>query len=150
MTWQISVLNQQQTRSIKSKEVKKLAASALEELGILECELGILLVGDAEMILLNEGYLQHEGSTDVITFCYNELPARGSTVRVLQGDIVICVDEALRMARRYGTSWQSEISRYVIHGLLHLCGYDDQVPEERREMKKKEGRLMKTIPPLKT
>jgi probable rRNA maturation factor len=53
------------------------------------------------------------------------------------------VDEALIQARRFRTSWQSEIVRYLIHGILHLQGFDDQRPADRRKMKREESRLLR-------
>jgi len=66
--------------------------------------------------------LRHAGATDVIAFDYS---IRASHLR---GEIFICVDEALVQARRFRTTWQSESVRYVVHGVLHLLGFDDRRP----------------------
>ena len=124
---------------------------------------GVHLVGSAEMTRLNQTYLHHEGSTDVIAFDYREsagqrphpggcgptpLPgarsSAGIAVRV-QGEIVICPCQAVRQARRFRTLWQAEIVRYAVHGLLHLLGYDDQEPHTRRVMKTVEDRLVREL-----
>jgi probable rRNA maturation factor len=109
-------------------------------------ELGIYLVGDKEMTRLNEGFLRHRGSTDVITFDYSETPVR-TTIRPpeLHGEVLVCLDEAIRQARRFHTSWQSELTRYIIHGLLHLCGYSDHTKARRRLMKQAENRLLRQL-----
>jgi probable rRNA maturation factor len=106
-------------------------------------ELGIHLVAAAEMARLNERFLQHAGSTDVITFDYADNARRvSSPVPAFCGEIFICLDEAVALARRFRTTWQSELVRYLIHGVLHLRGYDDQDPAARRRMKQVENRLL--------
>jgi rRNA maturation RNase YbeY len=63
----------------------------------------------------------------------------------LHGEIFVCVDEALLQARKFGTSWQSETVRYVVHGVLHLLGHDDLRAAARRGMKREEDRLVREI-----
>ncbi len=63
----------------------------------------------------------------------------------LHGEIFICVDEAIAQARKYAPRWQSEIVRYVIHGILHLLGHDDSRPAARRRMKREENRLLRRL-----
>jgi rRNA maturation RNase YbeY len=94
-----------------------------------------------ESTRLNEKFLQHRGSTDVITFDYGD----ASEPDLLSGEIFVCLDEAVKQARRFRTSWQSELVRYVVHGILHLCGYDDRKPRARRTMKREEDRLVKQL-----
>jgi probable rRNA maturation factor len=57
----------------------------------------------------------------------------------------VCIDDAILQAREFGTTWQSEITRYIVHGVLHLLGYDDLKPQLRREMKRAENRLMRLL-----
>jgi probable rRNA maturation factor len=104
-------------------------------------ELCLHLVEAAEMTRLNEKFLRHRGSTDVIAFDYGG----SKEARVLHGDVFICVDEAVTQARRFRTSWQSELVRYSIHALLHLRGFDDSKPARRRKMKQEENRLMRKL-----
>jgi probable rRNA maturation factor len=112
-----------------------------QELGREEYDLGFYLVDEHEMTHLNETFLQHKGSTDVITFDYCD-PGQPE---FLAGEIFICLDEARVQARRFRVSWQSELVRYVVHGLLHLSGFDDQRPAQRRSMKREEDRLLRAL-----
>jgi probable rRNA maturation factor len=57
----------------------------------------------------------------------------------------VCVVEAVLQARRFKTSWQSEIVRYIVHGVLHLIGHDDLKPQLRRRMKREENRLQRSL-----
>lgn len=127
---ELYIRNRQRSRKVDVKLLQNIAAAVLERSGREEYRMGILLVGDREMTRLNEGFLRHAGSTDVIAFGYtNHL---GSA---LHGEVFICMDEAVRQARRYRTSWQKEIVRYLVHGLLHFQGHSDDTPVQRRKMK---------------
>ena len=82
------------------------------------------------------------GATDVITFDYGKsggVPRPGPIL----GDIFICPAVAEEFAQKFKTSWENELARYLIHGILHLRGYDDSRPELRRIMKRKENHLIK-------
>ena len=102
-------------------------------------ELGVHLVAAPEMTLLNETFLHHTGSTDVITFNHAEENSTDS----IHGEIFICLDDAVKQADAFRTTWQSELARYVIHGVLHLRGFDDLTPSKRRVMKREENRLLR-------
>ncbi len=104
-------------------------------------DLGVYLVDASEITRLNESYLRHQGPTDVIAFDYAD-PGKSSA---LHGEVFVCVDEALIQAPRVRVSWQTELVRYVVHGVLHLCSYDDHATEARRRMKSVEGRLMRCL-----
>lgn len=150
--------NQQCLKKVDGGLLKRAAKFLLA--GLLrerDFAIGVTLVGETEMTRLNESFLRHKGSTDVITFDYSETrrkprsiagtlePKGGMGQRSpapLQGDVIVCVDEAQVQARRFHTSWQSEVVRYVVHGVLHLSGYDDRSTRERRLMKLEENRLV--------
>jgi probable rRNA maturation factor len=104
-------------------------------------EIGIYLVGSREMAQLNQTFLNHSGSTDVITFPYTDLKRD----HLLQGEIFVSVDDAMQQAHVFRTSWQAELVRYVLHGILHLQGHDDLKPAARRLMKREEDRLLKRL-----
>ena len=127
-------------------------------------ELSVHFIGDAEMRRLNERFARHAGTTDVLTFDYSDYdlpnrpapaPDRRRTRRTrtkaspggaaLRGECFICVPEAVRQAPRYGVAWQTEVTRYAIHGLLHLCGWNDDTASERRTMKSLENRLVRVL-----
>lgn len=134
--------NRQRARAIELRALRSALETLLEEmLRIPSYDLGVYFVGDAEMTRVNERFLQHAGTTDVITFDYNE-PGRSDW---LCGELFICVDEALVQARRFRVPWRTEVLRYLVHGVLHLRGYDDLSAPERRRMKREENRLVKHL-----
>jgi probable rRNA maturation factor len=142
----LSVANRQRTKKNNPRLLKQIVSALLTELAITQAELGITLVGAKEMARVNWQFLQHEGSTDVITFDHTEKrKAESGKRKVLHGELFICVDDAVAQAKEFKTDWQSEVVRYVIHGVLHLLNHDDLQPTARRKMKREENRLMRRL-----
>jgi probable rRNA maturation factor len=142
---QLRLRNQQTERRVNTAFLRKVTSSLLEtELGVPEYELSINLVSKSRMAALNEQYLGHEGSTDVITFDYSEGYGDASA-NVLTGEIFISVYDAMKQGREFKRSWQEEITRYIVHGILHVLGYDDLTSEKRRKMKQQENRLVRVL-----
>lgn len=158
MTGELCLRNRQRTRSVDLRLLRRIARTVLVNfLPPQQVELCIQLVAAPEMIKLNETFLGHAGSTDVITFdCSDpkfrfasgppQLETRNSKLKTsLSGEIFICLDDAVAQARRFQTTWQSEVVRYLIHGLLHLHGFDDSDSISRRRMKREENRILREI-----
>jgi probable rRNA maturation factor len=106
--------------------------------GIDSAEICIRLVSDRSMAGLNRRWLGHEGPTDVITF-----PLSDDGEPVLVGDIVVSTVTANRVAGELGWPARHELAYYVVHGLLHLAGYDDRTPADRRAMRAREKLAMR-------
>ncbi|HEY3931052.1 MAG TPA: rRNA maturation RNase YbeY [Verrucomicrobiae bacterium] len=140
----IIIANRQRVKKIDSRLLKEIASAILAELEIEHCELEINLLGTREMAAINETFLGHEGSTDVITFDYSEGKKLRRNVGV-SGEIFISVDDAIAQAKKFKTKWQSEIVRYIVHGILHLLGHDDLKPQLRSKMKREENLLLRKL-----
>lgn len=134
---------QNRTRErLKLALLRRVAVHILENiLSRRDYDMCVWLVADEEMIRTNEGRLRHKGTTDVITFDYGSQEP-GAT---LAGELFICLDEARRQADRYNATPGQELTRYLVHGLLHLTGYDDQQPADRRIMKSAENKFLKKL-----
>ena len=147
MNRSLFIKNRQRTIPINVRHLRWLTRSVLQDLLFIEdFDLAIYIVRAPQMAELNKTYLQHEGSTDVITFDYSELETRNPKPEtVLHGELFISIDDAVAQAREFRTTWPAELARYVIHGILHLRGYDDLKPAARRKMKREEDRLLKKI-----
>ena len=142
----VVIANRQRTKKINARLLKQIVGGLFAELKITEAELGINFVGAKEMAKVNWEFLQHEGSTDVITFDHSEKrKAESGKRKLLHGELFVCVDEAVLQAKNFRTSWQSEVVRYIVHGVLHLLGHDDLKPDLRRTMKRKENRLVRRL-----
>lgn len=142
-SFQIGIANDQRTQPVNVSALRQICATLLKEmLKIENGEIGIHLLAAPKMTWLNETFLQHKGSTDVITFDYSNNPPPEAT---MCGEIFVCVDDAVLQARRFRTNWQSEVVRYIIHGILHLLGHDDHCAAARRTMKREENRLLRSL-----
>jgi rRNA maturation RNase YbeY len=138
----LEVHSRQRSFPVNCRLLRKIALTFLSELRPNNnFELEINIISEPEMTLLNEKFLQHQGSTDVLAFDYKE-PSQPET---FHGEIFVCADQASIQSARYRTSWQNEVMRYVVHGILHLAGYDDHHPARRREMKRQEDRFLRYL-----
>lgn len=143
---ELQVRNRQREQALDVKFVRELTRALLEaELGLASYELGISFVSATRMAEMNQSFLQHEGSTDVITFNYRDGYEAKTESSGLAGEIYISVSDARRQAREFRTRWEEEIVRYIVHGILHLRGFDDLAPAKRTVMKREENRLVRQI-----
>lgn len=91
---------------------------------------------------MNKKYLGRAYATDVLAFDAREHAGRAPARATLAGDIIISVDVARTNARLYGVPFTRELALYVIHGILHLLGYDDHTPRDVKRMRRKEQQLL--------
>ena len=96
----------------------------------------INFVSSKEMMIINRKYLNHNYSTDIITFDYSQ------SKKNIEGEIFISFEDAASNAKKYGVKLKEEILRLVIHGFLHLLGFDDQSFKEKAVMKRLENQLV--------
>ena len=94
--------------------------------------LNFLIVGDKRMIHFNKTYLNHDYSTDIITFDNSEN-------KKISGDIVITIERVKENSKKYKVKLEDELRRVMVHGLLHLLGYDDKNEKEKKRIRKKEN-----------
>ena len=125
----VAVLNLQRGVRIPRQRIRRLAEAALSALGRLRAEVHLTFVSDAVIRRLNRQYRGASHATDVLAFTL-ETPG---FVRLL-GEVVVSAETARRQARRLGVPVGLELELLVVHGLLHLIGYDDRNPLEARLM----------------
>ena len=129
-------------------ELLDLAAFALKELLVDErAELEISLVDEAEMTRLHEEWMDEAGPTDVLSFPMDELRpnelSENDEVPVVLGDVVICPDVARKQGDTAGHGMEQELRILLVHGILHLLGFDYLEPEEEAEMFALQGKIVK-------
>jgi probable rRNA maturation factor len=132
----VAVANLQEVHPVDAKQLKAAVRKVLAEAGFERGEISIAVVDDQRMHELNRQYLQHDYPTDVLSFVLEEDDDS------LEGEIIVSADYASREAARFGWETKDELLLYVIHGSLHLVGYDDQTPEAKREMRQAEQRFL--------
>jgi probable rRNA maturation factor len=103
--------------------------------------MSVALVGDRRMGVLHEGFMGIAGATDVLTFELDH-DARG---RVVAGEVVVCVPYAVREAKRRGVEARKEVLLYALHGMLHLCGFDDRTDRDFAIMHRREDEILKRL-----
>ena len=111
--------------------VKAVAASYGKKVG----EIAYIFVDDEEILRVNREYLQHDYYTDIITFDYTE----GDTI---SGDLFISLDTVRTNAEQFDKPYDEELHRVIIHGILHLCGINDNGPGEREIMEQNEDEAL--------
>lgn len=121
---------------INKRIVHSIISGLKKELQFSISYLQINFVSPKKISEINENYLSHQGSTDIITFNYSEDPFN------LDGECYICVPVAEKNAGKFKVSLQNELLRLIIHGILHLLGFDDTEISKKKEMKKEEDRLV--------
>ena len=132
--------------SVRQGTLRRVTRTLLRLLDGAEAEVGIGLVGDTKMRRLNRTYRNQDRTTDVLAFAYRE--AR-SDVAPLLGDVVISVPMARRQAKAFSRSLDEEVLRLLIHGVLHLVGYDhERSKRQALRMRRKETELFETFTPL--
>lgn len=114
-------------RILNNKWLRMVAESEVKRLG----DINIIFCSDNYILDVNMKYLQHDYFTDIITFDYCE-------GNVLNGDLFISIDTVRDNAQFYGTEFEDELNRVMVHGLLHLIGYDDHTEEDIKVMRSKE------------
>ncbi len=117
--------------------MRRVADCVLKGEGIAKAEISLAFVDDAISERVNGDFLQHAGPTDVITFPLGTKP--------LQGELVVGAGVAERVAAERGHDVQCELALYVIHGILHLCGYDDKEPGPLRLMRQREAHYLQLL-----
>lgn len=123
---------------IKAREctawIKKVASGHGKKVG----EIAYIFCSDAKILETNRQYLSHDYYTDIITFDYSE----GDTI---SGDIFISVDTVKSNAEGLGIAFDDELSRILIHGILHLCGFKDKKPADKAEMTRQEDAALELL-----
>jgi rRNA maturation RNase YbeY len=121
--------------AIKRREnsawVKRVAATYGKKVG----DVAYIFVNDDKILEVNQQYLQHDYYTDIITFDYSE----GD---VISGDLFISLDTVRTNAEQVGATYEQELNRVIIHGILHLCGINDKGPGEREIMEAAENKAL--------
>ncbi len=115
-------------RQRNNRWLRLVAESEIRRMG----DVSIIFCSDNHILDINLKYLQHDYFTDIITFDYCE----GDTI---SGDLFISIDSVRENALYYGASFEDELDRVMVHGVLHLLGYDDHTPEETAVMREKEN-----------
>jgi len=132
--YQINVETILPSKKLKKRLIKQVAETVLSGEKVADAEITIVLVDDDYIKKLHKDYLNENDTTDVLSFQLEDF----QDTNLLEGEIYANANQIERQAVEYGVSMDNELYRIVIHGILHLIGYDDQTPGEKTTMTKKE------------
>jgi len=136
----ITVRNLQKNLSLSSVSVKNTIRNILKACRVCDAELTVVFVSRQKIAALNQRFLGRAYATDVLAFDLRE-HRRGP----LRGDVIISTDAVIQQAKAFGQSHARELTLYMIHGILHLLGYDDHRPKDIVKMRKEEERILRKL-----
>lgn len=128
----IDISDEQTAIQVDEGRLRRAVEMVLVDAGINEGSVSLALVDDATIHELNKRFLAHDEPTDVLSFALEQRAG------YLEGEIIVSGDTAVRSGRRFGWPAEDELLLYVIHGTLHLVGYDDLAPAAQAAMRLKE------------
>jgi len=137
--------------AVRQTSLVRLAKLVLAAVGEASSELSVDLIGDRRKRLLNREYRKKDRPTDVLAFPMREALAPGASrlMSGILGDVVISVPTARRQAKEGGRSLDEELAWLLVHGVLHLCGYDHERSErEARRMQRRERQILRLLSPV--
>ena len=114
--------------------IKKIASNYEKKIG----QISYIFCSDEKILEINKQFLNHDYFTDIITFDY-------STASIISGDIFISIDTVNNNAKELNISYNTELLRIMIHGILHLCGQEDKSTKQRAEMTRKENLALELL-----
>lgn len=135
----ISIAVPQEIVSVDRARMRQVARAVLEGEGVADAEISLAFVDNPTIHRLNRRYLDHDEPTDVLSFPLSEGKQQ------LAGELVIGAEVAQAQAEGRGHDLQAELALYVIHGLLHLCGQDDQTAAGAAAMRERERHYLKQL-----
>jgi probable rRNA maturation factor len=134
---EIDISDTQGHLAVDPERVRGLVHRVLAAEAVGRAAISVALVDDATIHAVNRRHLRHDWPTDVISFVHSDPGAP-----VLEGEVVISAERAAALAGRLGADAWAELALYLVHGLLHLCGYDDREERERARMRQREDELL--------
>jgi len=120
---------------IKRRETTRWIKRIIENLNKKTGDITFIFCSDEEILRINKSYLNHDYYTDIITFDYSEKDR-------LSGDLFISLETVKTNSEKFKTKYEEELLRVMIHGVLHLCGFDDKTPAERKIIREKEDEAL--------
>lgn len=123
------------------RSIIEAAQAALRSRRFTKGSLHVAVISDARMRREHARWMNDDEPTDVLTFDLRDDAVKG----LVDGELLVCSAVARERARGYGGDWRAELLLYVVHGCMHLCGYDDHEPAEAAEMHRLEDRVLKKL-----
>ena len=137
----LEILDEQDEVVIDLEKVRRICEYILDDSGMTSGKINLVLVDSDTIQQYNRDFLQHDYPTDTITFPIEVRQSEG----YLEGEILVCSEIAKDRAAEFGWTAEEELMLYIVHGLLHLTGFDDTTPEQQTLMQEKERSYLATL-----
>ncbi|MFB6249680.1 MAG: rRNA maturation RNase YbeY [Salinibacter sp.] len=141
----LSIEHDHSSRSVDADAVEALVRHVLEAEGARPVHVSIVLSDHDTVRRLNAAYLDHDYNTDVLSFSLRDEDAAAAPAPTAEGEVYVDLDTAAERHEEFETSFEREAYRYVVHGVLHLLGYDDGTEEGRETMRALEDQYLETV-----
>lgn len=128
---------------LSAAKLEKLIAAVFQHLKIPHVSLSLIFVTDGRIKKLNRQYLNHSWATDVLAFPFENASQTGKHANLFLGEIIISPKRALVQSGKYQVTFENELARYVVHGILHLRGYRDKTARDFSRMHREEDKILK-------
>jgi probable rRNA maturation factor len=141
----IEIVSEQGVMDVDERSLRRTARFVCKDRKVADADISIAVVNDAAIRLLKKRYFGRAITTDVISFNLGGESKRRQSDTPLEAEIVINAQQALRVAKRMSADPLQELHLYLIHGLLHLMGFDDHTAESAKKMHRMEGRYLRGL-----
>ena len=137
----LEILDVQEELTVDLEKVRTVCERIFSDCGITSGKMNIVFVDSDTIHQYNRDFLQHDYPTDTISFPIEDRRSEG----YLEGEVLVCTEVAKSRAEEFGWSAEEELLLYVVHGMLHLTGFDDTTPEQQTIMQDKEREYLATL-----
>lgn len=144
----LSIEQDHPSRELDAETLRQLIRHVVTEEGVSLAHVSVVLTDHDTVRRLNRSYLDHDYDTDVLSFSLREGPAPSVSAEdedVIEGEVYVDLDTAAERHDEFDTSFDHEAYRYVVHGVLHLIGYDDAQPSGQATMREKEDEYLDAV-----
>lgn len=143
---EVDIIDQQKKLLLEISQIRLIVRSILRHLKIHDAQLSFVFVSSQKIRALNKKYLNRPHATDVLAFDFrSESAMAGESPAAVSGEIIISTDAVRQNARHFKSSIAAELVLYMVHGVLHLVGYDDHNPRDVSQMRAKEEDVMRAL-----
>jgi probable rRNA maturation factor len=134
----VQIADRQNCLPLDRRLLRRAVTRVLRDAKVRKASISLAVVDDDTIARLNWQYLRHRGPADVLSFLLDDRDG-------LEGEVIVGAETALRAAPRYGWPPHDELLLYVIHGMLHLVGYDDRTPRQQAKMQQREREILEGL-----
>lgn len=142
---EITFQNYQKKVRLNSLQILKIIKAILRHEHVDSAVLSVVFVTHQKIKALNKKFLNRDYVTDVLAFDLSDSGPKNRKLKAISGDIIISTDAALKSIKTYKTTLSAELALYIVHGILHLLGYDDHKASDIKRMRKREEIVLSSL-----